>query len=269
MKTNGAGEKLVGRERQRRRWLDRREQAIRTAGIAESSAKAAAEETAARLEPAEMRLEGLDRRLADMETTLLASQRHLLEAQEHLARRINELGVALAALRRDTMVSGAVGRRSAEAPVSATLGSRNGPMADTPATPFAPDYDALVKRVRALIEATVPRGARVSVVSRGDADLLELKDRSASHFPGREDGAWAGYHPKDSEAAIEHLERLRVQGVSHFVLPHSSYWWLEYYEAFARYLESRYRLVAHREDTGRIYSLSEERGEGPEGGVRD
>jgi hypothetical protein len=263
MKTNGSGQKLAGRERQRRRWLDRREQAIRSAGIAESSAKAAAEETAARLGPAEVRLESLERRLGEMETTLLASQRRLLESQEHLVRRINELGVALAALRRDTMVSGAPGGRSAEALVGG-----GDPTADVAPTPFAPDYDALVKRVRTLIEATVPRGARVSVVSRGDADLLELKDRSASHFPGREDGGWAGYHPKDSEAAIEHLERLRVQGISHFVLPHSSYWWLEYYEAFARYLESRYRLVAHREDTGRIYSLSEGRSDGPEGGVR-
>jgi hypothetical protein len=254
MKRNGSVPKVAGRERQRRRWLDRREEAIRAAGIAESSAKAAAAETAARLGPSERRVERFERRLAEMETTLLASQGRLLESQEHLARRVNELGVALAALRRDTMVSGALGARSPEAPVNGDRPSGNGSTSSFPL-----DYDALIQRVRTLIEAAVPQGARVSVVSRGDEELLRLEGRTGCHFPVREDGGWAGYHPKDSEAAIEHLERLRANGVSYFVLPNASDWWLEYYEAFARYLESRYRLVAHREDTGRVYSLSEGR----------
>jgi len=264
MKRNGSVPKVAGRERQRRRWLERREEAIRASGIAESSAKAAAAETAARLAPSEMRLERFERHLAEMEMTLLASQRRLLESQEHLARRVNELGVALAALRRDAMVSGAMGARSPEAPVNG-----DGPGANGPATSFPLDYDALIQRVRTLIEATVPQSARVSVVSRGDEELLRLKGRTACHFPAREDGGWAGYHPKDSEAAIEHLERLRTGGVSYFVLPNASDWWLEYYEEFARYLENRYRLVAHREDTGRVYSLSEgQPGAGPADRVR-
>ncbi len=161
------------------------------------------------------------------------------------------------------MVNRAVGARGPDSTLREGESQPGGP-----AAPFPLDYEALVQRVRTLVEASVAPGSRVSVVTRGDEDLLRLKDRTASHFPCREDGSWVGYHPEDSKAAIEHLERLRVQGVTHFVLPHSSNWWLEYYEAFARHLESRYHLVADREDTGRIYSLAEGRADGPEGGVR-
>lgn len=239
---------------------------MKTNGLAnaEAVAQAVAAMAAARLEPDSERLEKVERRIEEMETTLLASQRRLLESQEHLARRINELAAGLTALHQEIATLDA---RQRARPGSPSGGKGVGPGSEAPELgggtawtdgKIGPvDYDALVHRVRSLIEATVPVGSRVSVVSRGDSTLLALDGRTAWHFPVDEDGRWAGYHPKDSEAAIEHLERLRALGVGYFVLPHASYWWLEHYEAFGRYLEGRYRLVAHREDTARVYALDE------------
>jgi hypothetical protein len=238
---------------------------MKTNGLAsaEAAAQAVAALAVARREPDSDRYEELERRIEGMEAALLASQRRLLESQEHLARRINELGAILAALHRETAALGTRGSRSGAAaggPEPRVRGDTSGlgtgtPWADRANGPV--DYDALVQRVRSLIEATIPPGSQVSVVSRGDSMLLKLDGRIGRHFPADDDGTWAGYHPKDSEAAIEHLERLKALGVGYFVLPHASYWWLEHYEAFGRYLEARYRLVAHREDTARVYALDE------------
>lgn len=239
---------------------------MKTNGLASAEAAAravAAKAAASRLEPHSRRLEELERRIETMERSVLASQRRVLESQEHLLRRVNELGATLAALHRETSALSA-----RVAVLSRASSSGNGPVpgdaralsADgsrNPGVVGPVDYDALVQRVRSLIESTVPPGEQVSVVTRGDAMLLELDRRTGRHFPADAEGSWAGFHPKDSEAAIEHLERLRTLGVAYFVLPHSSYWWLEYYDAFARYLEGRYQLAAHREDTARIYALSE------------
>lgn len=258
---------------------------MNTNGLAslEAAARALAAGAAARSEHDSQRLDTLERRLEAMEEAVLASQRRVLDSQEHLIRRVNELGATLAALYRETRTIAARRdtRPGAARNLAGDAGPRTGPGAGLEAAPargvdtriddgaLAPtaswrsgppapvDYDALVHRVRSLIEATVPPGSEVSVVSRGDSMLLELDSRIGRHFPADEDGSWAGYHPRDSEAAIEHLERLRAQGVTHFVLPQASYWWLEYYDAFTRYLEGRYRLILHREDTARIYALDE------------
>ena len=55
--------------------------------------------------------------------------------------------------------------------------------------------------------ATVPAAATVLVVTRGDEDLLELGDRRGRHFPEDADGRYSGHHPKDSQEAIDRLER--------------------------------------------------------------
>jgi len=95
----------------------------------------------------------------------------------------------------------------------------------------AADYD--VRGVRELVEATVPAGATVLVVSHGDDELLALGDREAWHFPRAADGSHTGYHPGSSEEAVEQLERLKAEGAGYLVLPSASRWWLEHYEGFA------------------------------------
>ena len=52
------------------------------------------------------------------------------------------------------------------------------------------------------------------MVSRGDDDLVDLVGRRASHFPQARDGEYAGHHPADSDAAVDHLEDLRERAQS-------------------------------------------------------
>src|SRR5205085_730238 len=84
----------------------------------------------------------------------------------------------------------------------------------------------------------------VIVVSKGDDELLNLDGRIGWHFPQTEDGAYIGYHPADSVAAIAHLEALRAKGADYLLIPSPSLWWLEHYSGFKNHLEDHYRRVA-------------------------
>ena len=81
------------------------------------------------------------------------------------------------------------------------------------------------------------------VVSKGDAGLLELDGRKAWHFPQDETGAYAGYYPADSTAAIAQLAALRAKGADFLLFPCTAFWWLEHYCQFHQYLETRCRRI--------------------------
>jgi GT2 family glycosyltransferase len=116
-------------------------------------------------------------------------------------------------------------------------------------------YEDLVARLRALVEQHLPAAATVLVVSKGDDALLDLHGRPAWHFPQRPDGVYAGYHPANSQEAIEHLEGLQARGGEYLILPETMAWWLEHYQAFAQYLTDQCVELVSQEDTGRIYAL--------------
>ncbi|HEU5104700.1 MAG TPA: glycosyltransferase family 2 protein [Solirubrobacterales bacterium] len=97
-------------------------------------------------------------------------------------------------------------------------------------------YGHLVEGVRDAVERSVPAGAEVLVVSRGDRELVRLDGRSASHFPQDEGGGYAGHHPADSDAAIAELERLREAGAQFLVIPPTSAWWLDHYRELGEHL---------------------------------
>ncbi len=118
-----------------------------------------------------------------------------------------------------------------------------------------PSYEDLTRRVREAVEETVPAGARVLVVTRGDDGLLELHGRVGAHFPQDATGTWAGHHPADSAEAIAGLERLREAGMRFLVFPQTSLWWLDHYDDLRRHLDGRYTRVLERDDIGVIYSL--------------
>ena len=117
-------------------------------------------------------------------------------------------------------------------------------------------YQELVSRVQHTIDATLPYDANVLVVSRGDDDLLTLAGRTASHFPNTPDGLYAGYHPRDSTEAIEHLEKNRQEGSQFLVIPASMLWWLEYYPEFAGHMARHYPFSEH-EGACLIYQLTD------------
>ena len=117
------------------------------------------------------------------------------------------------------------------------------------------EYRDLVHRIREIVRETLPRNAKVVVVSHGDPDLLMLDGRVAWHFPPAEDGKCAGGYPGDGAEAISQLETLRERGADCFLLPSTGLWWLEDYPEFGRYLED-YPCIVRDKETCLIYSLS-------------
>jgi hypothetical protein len=97
-------------------------------------------------------------------------------------------------------------------------------------------YEALIGRVRERTIATVPAGAHVAMVSRGDDRLLQLDDRIAVHFPQQAEGHYAGFYPKDADEAIAQLAALRSGGTQYVVFPATAFWWLDFYSGLARWL---------------------------------
>lgn len=116
-------------------------------------------------------------------------------------------------------------------------------------------YPQLVERLRARVTTHTPRGARVLVVSRGDAELLAVPDRTAGHFPQTPDGAYAGHHPADSDSAVAHLDQLRADGWRYLVFPSTALWWLDHYTGLRRHLETHGHLLSRADDVGVVYGL--------------
>ena len=104
----------------------------------------------------------------------------------------------------------------------------------------------LRERVRQAVAASVPAGATVLVVSRGDDELLRIDGRRAWHFPREDDGAYSGHHPADSDEAIALLEQQRDAGAEFIVFPETAGWWLDHYEAFRDHLDVDYERIASR-----------------------
>jgi GT2 family glycosyltransferase len=101
-------------------------------------------------------------------------------------------------------------------------------------------YRELRTRIRETVQAKVPTGSTVLVISKGDSSLLELPERQGWHFPQTDRGAYNGHHPESSGAAIAHLESLRTRGAEYLLIPQPSFWWLDYYTELRQHLETRY-----------------------------
>jgi GT2 family glycosyltransferase len=125
-------------------------------------------------------------------------------------------------------------------------------------------YRHLMGVIRDVVDAKVPAGETVAVVSRGDDELLELGSHPAWHFPQDDDGGFVGYHPHDSAEAITHLENLRRQGARYLLVPPTAYWWLDHYRNFALHLEQRYRRLTREDEGCLLFELSLNRPARPE-----
>jgi len=102
----------------------------------------------------------------------------------------------------------------------------------------------------------VPPNATLAVISKGDGELLKLGNRRAWHFPQDEAGTYAGFYPRDSDACIAELEKLRARGAEFLVIPASAHWWLSHYPRFADHLQTRYRACLDDCSPAIIVSLS-------------
>ena len=93
------------------------------------------------------------------------------------------------------------------------------------------------------------------VVSKGDNELLRLDGHHAWHFPQTAGGVYAGFHPKDSADAIQHLAELRTKGAEYLLFPKTAFWWLDHYAGLKNQLESRHTLIC-RDEACVIYGLT-------------
>jgi glycosyltransferase involved in cell wall biosynthesis len=104
-------------------------------------------------------------------------------------------------------------------------------------------YRDLVRDIQHIVNRVVPAGGVVMVVGKGDGNLLQLGNRTGCHFPETDAGVYAGYHPRDSAAAIAALEAAIARGREYLLFPGTSLWWLDHYEGFRAYLDARYRRL--------------------------
>lgn len=119
----------------------------------------------------------------------------------------------------------------------------------------------IVHRVRQLVSDSTAQGSVIAVVSRGDEALVNLDNRTGWHFPSADEGYYAGFYPASSEDAIRHLEELRSLGATHFAIPATAFWWLEYYSGLREYLALHARLVAFMETCGAVWDIVTPHGE--------
>jgi glycosyltransferase involved in cell wall biosynthesis len=116
-----------------------------------------------------------------------------------------------------------------------------------------PEWEQTLYEIARTVRQHVPVDARIVVVDKYDPTVLHLSRRKGWHFPDRH--IMDGGYPRDSEAAIEHLELLRQLGASYLVFPSAAYWWLEHYRDLRQHLDGRYQRIWH-DDACMIYSLS-------------
>jgi len=147
----------------------------------------------------------------------------LLDAHDQLLRRDDELQAALAV---------ALDGRDPPAPA----GRAGQSMAHL-------EYRRVILKIRGVVEATVPEGALVAVVSKGDDELLDFAGRRGVHFPQASDGTYAGHHPADSASAINLVESARASGAQFLLFPATASWWLSHYTELTHHLDSRYSRV--------------------------
>lgn len=120
---------------------------------------------------------------------------------------------------------------------------------------FRDQYQGLIAQVHHLVQRATPPDAVVAVASRGDDRIIDFRQRVGWHFPRRSDGVYAGHHPVDSTAAVQHLVTLQGRGANFFLLPSTSSWWLDHYTGFKEYFDEHCTTLLDHEVVGRLYAL--------------
>lgn len=117
--------------------------------------------------------------------------------------------------------------------------------------PRPSEHLALIKRLREVVQSTLPWQANILLVSDGEQELLP----TGRLFSQNENGRPASHEANDGDEAIDRLEKLRDEGAEFLIVPEPFFKWLDSRTAFNRYLAHRYRVVCRREDTCVILDL--------------
>jgi glycosyltransferase involved in cell wall biosynthesis len=92
------------------------------------------------------------------------------------------------------------------------------------------------------IRAATPAGTTLILVDEEHWSAgRELAGRRVLSFPERDGHYWG--IPQDDAAAISELERLREEGARFLVFVWSTFWWLDHFAGFQRYLRERFRCA--------------------------
>ena len=114
------------------------------------------------------------------------------------------------------------------------------------------EWEQKLREIAQVVRQLVPKDARLASVDKSDPTLLHLCRRNGWHFPD-----WSllpGGYPRDSNVAIEHLEELKARGADYLLFPSAAFWWLEFYEDFARHLDDNYACL-WRDENCVLYEL--------------
>ena len=110
---------------------------------------------------------------------------------------------------------------------------------------FTPDlawsFEERLRLTKVDLAALIPEGSTVAVADESQWGSEVTADRHAIPFPERDGEYWGP--PSDDETAICELERLRGAGANFIVFGWPAFWWLDHYQKFASYLDSRFRRV--------------------------
>ena len=88
-------------------------------------------------------------------------------------------------------------------------------------------YEQLVARIRAVVDASLPAEAVVPSSARRRAAPGPARAHRLALSATR-DGVYAGHHPPTAPRAIEALERLRAKGAGYLLFPQTALWWLDH-----------------------------------------
>jgi predicted O-methyltransferase YrrM len=95
------------------------------------------------------------------------------------------------------------------------------------------------------LQGFVDPGTTPIVIDDGTWPPEAFDELSAKHFLERNGTYWG--RPGSDEQAIEELERLHGSGARYLTFIADSFWWLQYYAGFQRYVESRFKCVLRNE----------------------
>jgi len=102
----------------------------------------------------------------------------------------------------------------------------------------ATEWHGKVARLWADLDALVGDDQTLLLVDDG---ALGPQRRRCLPFLERDGEYWG--RPADDHTAIAEIERMRGEGATFLVFIWSTFWWLEHYRAFSRYLSTRYSCV--------------------------
>src|SRR6266446_2405002 len=143
--------------------------------------------------------------------------------------------------------------RAVKIGLSVFLAGWFGWLAHNYATSFYRPVAAELRDAGLELKRTTPENSLIIAADNGDPTVFYYAQRKGWHFLEKE-GIYDG-NPGNSEQVITNLEILRKRGASYLVFTKTTFWWLDYYGAFAQHLDQTAALLVAKPQF-KIYRLA-------------